>query len=265
MGKRAVLLLIAVLAASNLLMVGSVFAQSTPTPSVPEFTLKLEAHPYDLPPVYETNPYTGDTVMTEESYRVENKSIVVSIKNQPFPTSFNGVNCYLYYYVRVKGHFEESWSVLMRLYASDTEYTTKTYILEDDHELNYKLEGIDSGGEVDFQVKAKAGYDSQVWITDHPTLVGPLSGHYEAGIAMGEESDWSNTQTIKVPANEPLSSTTTPTPSQTPTATQTPTPSPTPNQEPQQTEQIETIIGAAILVAVLGSGLSLLLYLIKRK
>ena len=261
MGKLAVLLLIAVLAASNLLMVSSVFAQSTPKPSVPEFTLKLEAHPYDVPPVYETNPYTGDTVMTEEGYRVENKSIVVSITNQPFPTSFNDVNCYLYYYVRVKGHFEESWSVLTRLYVSDTEYTTKTYILEDDFELGYKLEGIDSGGDVDFQVKAKAGYDSLIWGTDHPTV--PSTGHYEEGIAMGEESDWSNTQTIKVPANKPVSSTTTPTPSQTPTAT--PTPSPTPNQETQQTEQIETIIGAAILVAVLGSGLGLLLYLVKRK
>jgi parallel beta-helix repeat protein len=54
--------------------------------------------------------------------------------------------------------------------------------------------------------------------------------------------------------------TTTPPPANSPT----PTPTATPHQEPQQTELI-TIIGAAIVVAVLGAGLGLLIYLIKRK
>jgi hypothetical protein len=47
--------------------------------------------------------------------------------------------------------------------------------------------------------------------------------------------------------------------------TPTPTPTITPYQEPQQTEQFEIIIGAAIAVAVIGAGLGLLIYLIKRK
>jgi hypothetical protein len=47
--------------------------------------------------------------------------------------------------------------------------------------------------------------------------------------------------------------------------TPTPTPTITPYQEPQQTEQLEIIIGAAIAVAVIGAGLGLLIYLIKRK
>jgi hypothetical protein len=56
------------------------------------------------------------------------------------------------------------------------------------------------------------------------------------------------------------------TPSPSPTATSSPpqTSTPTPSQEPQQTE-LTTIIGAAIAVAVLGAGLGLLIYLIKRK
>jgi len=44
----------------------------------------------------------------------------------------------------------------------------------------------------------------------------------------------------------------------------TPTPTATPHSEPQSTDQ-EIIIGAAITVAVLGAGLGLLIYLIKRK
>jgi hypothetical protein len=61
----------------------------------------------------------------------------------------------------------------------------------------------------------------------------------------------------------------TPTPStspqsETPTSSPAATPTPTPYQEPQQTEQ-ETIIGAAIAAVVIGAGLGLLIYLIKRK
>jgi hypothetical protein len=55
-----------------------------------------------------------------------------------------------------------------------------------------------------------------------------------------------------------------PYPPTSPTPTPTSPPTITPYQEPQQTEQ-EIIIGAAIAVAVIGAGLSLLIYLIKRK
>ncbi len=48
-------------------------------------------------------------------------------------------------------------------------------------------------------------------------------------------------------------------------AAATPTPTPTPTHEPQQTSQTETIIGLAIVIAVLGAGLTFLIYRIKRK
>ena len=56
-----------------------------------------------------------------------------------------------------------------------------------------------------------------------------------------------------------------PTSTPTPTATPEQTPTPTPNQEPQEPIPIETIAGIAIAAAVIGSGLGLLVYLIKRK
>ena len=64
--------------------------------------------------------------------------------------------------------------------------------------------------------------------------------------------------------------TTTPSPTSTPSVSPSPItspeqePSPTPSQEPQQLEQ-EILVGVAITVAVIGAGLALLVYLIKRK
>jgi hypothetical protein len=65
-------------------------------------------------------------------------------------------------------------------------------------------------------------------------------------------------------------STPTPVPSTSPTPTsspaQTSTPTPTPSQEHTLTsEQLETIIGAAVIVTVFAAGAGLLIYLIKRK
>jgi parallel beta-helix repeat protein len=67
----------------------------------------------------------------------------------------------------------------------------------------------------------------------------------------------------------------TPTPEQTSAPEQTPTPTPeqtpatsptsTPTQKPAQEIPFEAIIGAAIVVAVIGVGLGLLIFLIKRK
>jgi parallel beta-helix repeat protein len=58
-----------------------------------------------------------------------------------------------------------------------------------------------------------------------------------------------------------------PTPTLAPTSppTESPSTSPTPSQEPQQTDPAEAIVGVAITAIVLGAGLGLLIYLIKRK
>jgi hypothetical protein len=73
---------------------------------------------------------------------------------------------------------------------------------------------------------------------------------------VSEASDWSDTQTLTIGESQ------TPTPS--PATTPTPT-TPTPSQEPPQTEQIEPILSAAIVVAVIIAVLGLLIYLTKRK
>jgi hypothetical protein len=55
-----------------------------------------------------------------------------------------------------------------------------------------------------------------------------------------------------------------PTLTPTPPPTDSPSTSPTPSQEPQQTGQFQAIAGITIAAIVIGVGLSLLIYLIKR-
>ena len=114
------------------------------------------------------------------------------------------------------------------------------------------LSAIPSGGQVDFQVEALVGHASQAWYIQHP-LFPTIGGYFAPAIAYDSTSGWSNTQTITIGESQ------TPTPSPATTST------PTPSEEPQQTEQIEPIVGAAIVVAVIIAVLGLLIYLIKRK
>lgn len=73
MSKRTVLLLFLVLTASGLVQI-MLACGSVSKPSVPEFTVKLVSHPYDVTPHNLVDPYTG-TVTTYPSYVVENKSM----------------------------------------------------------------------------------------------------------------------------------------------------------------------------------------------
>jgi hypothetical protein len=231
---------------SSLVMVGSVFAQSIPTPSVPEFSLRFVDASYDVPTTYTIDDYTGQNI-THPGYHVENRTIEVRIKNQPF-TSYesNGqiINCYLN--VRIKGSYAENWTTIYGpglgyLTQSKSDYTQVSYSL-DEYEYPF-WDNLNEGGTVDFQVEALIG-----------------SVHRDASIPWapwvfeGEVSGWSNTQTITIESQTP-----TPPEPTTPTS-----PTPLPSEQPQQLGQ-DVILGVAVTVAVLAVGLGLLLYRIKRK
>ena len=165
-------------------------------PSVPEFTVKLVAHPYDVPSTTTTkiDPYTGkETVITTPGYRVENRSIEVVIKNQPFTpyTDADGKEINLYYNVRVKGHFGEYWEELYSRYKdhpsaipvqSSSEFTVLSL------SANYP-----DGAQVDFQVEAILGYY-------YNELAGrPIVPLYVLGSV--DSSGWSSTQTLTIDWN----------------------------------------------------------------
>ena len=229
-------------------------------PYVPEFTVELIDLSYDVPTTYSTDPYTGETI-THPGHRVTNKTIELTIRNQPFDYSANDVTYHLFYNVRIKPHFEENWNELYPLVERHNSsynsfswpyslYVSDSAPCESNSEfIILSLSAYYSpNAQVDFQVEAIIGHDSQFWYIEH-VLAPMYGGYYKPAIAYDTTSGWSNTQTLTISE------------SQTPTSS----PEPTPSQEPQQTDHTTIIVGVAIIVAVLGAGLGFLFYLIKRK
>ena len=170
---------------------------SIPKPSVPEFTVTLVDSSYNVPTTYSTDPYTGDPV-THEGHRVESRTIVVKIKNQPFVPYYDAsrdrtINIYLN--IRVKGHFTEDWKVLYEgAYMppdSGAEYTVRTYVSGTSaYVIDTGSKQIDfpANATVDFQVEAMIGY-----IYRGPGYL------FSSWDFEGETSGWSATQTINLP------------------------------------------------------------------
>jgi len=199
MNKRATLRLIVILTMSSLILVN---VSSTLAQSVPEFTLKLEAHPYDVPTTYGIDPYTGENVAIQEGYHVENKSVVFTIKNQPAT--------YLFYNVRYKGHFGDSWTEVFSyyLYNPVSGDSSPGNLVPQSSSFGYTTITIPAAfpyGEIDFQVQALEWHYIQVFIHDHPMAPPPLNeiGHYEQRFTLDKTSAWSNTQTLTFPAIPP--------------------------------------------------------------
>ena len=245
MNKRFTILLVLLLAVSSLLMVQSAFA-SVAQPSVPEFTVNLVSQPYDVPTTYSIDRYTGENI-THLGYHVENKSIELSVKNQPLVW---GENYTLYYDVRAKGGFEENWTGLYSYSPtapgslppqSSSQYTMLSF------PANYP-----DGSKVDFQVEAvlvnhyKFRTFSDDWLAQHPlasTLDPNLEDIYEEEVHVVGTSGGSDTQTVSFPS-PPLTSTSDLTPETT-------------TDEPLQTLQLGAIIAAISIVMI---SIALLVY-----
>jgi hypothetical protein len=263
MNKRVALLLIAVLAVSSLIAVKPAHAEaSISKPSVPEFTLKLVEHPYDVATTYSTDPYTGENV-THAGYHVENKSIEVSIKNQPFTPyeiqeNENNWSINFFYNIRVKGHFGQDWNEVYHPSdgfprQSDSEYTVESFSStegEDFYATSTSVVHAPSGGQVDFQVEAMVGYV-------HREISIPVPG--TGWVFTGEASGWSNTQTLTINASAPITTPDDGTTSKGGTHEGT-----TSDEATQRMEQSAFILGAVVIGVVVCAGLGLLVYFKKR-
>ncbi len=224
-------------------------------PSVPEFTLRFVDNSYDVPPIYEINPYSGQNITTEPGYHVQNRSIEVSVKNQRF-ISFQGANqslVELYYNIRVKGHFGD-WlgepGSDSYIHRSDSQYTVVTYGLGGNNGSQYfgrRLDELVTDGQADFQVKAIIGYYTTIYESPSPYdwLFGGDGTPAHHDVFTGWESDWSNTQTITIATP---SSTHTFSPSPSPIETPSPQPTTTPAQTPSPPQLVENIPSTILLV-----------------
>lgn len=245
MSKRLVLLFIFILTAPVVVVFKPAYS-SILVPSVPEFTLKFEAHPYYVPPTYTIDPYTGKNVVDKQGYHVENESIVIKIKNQDFSSYVNNTKYYMAYNVRVKGHFGDEWEELYSL----TQCTMSKYLSEKfpkASDSDYTFLSVSANyppdAKVDFQVQTKIGYESQIgvldYIPDHP-LAPPIGSHYEEGIVFDSASDWSNTKTINLSTSASTVNLDLP-------------------------DQLTFIITSALILIPIAAGLGLLIHLSRKK
>ncbi len=220
--KSLCLLLFGMLAASSLLAIQPTHAQSIPKPSVPEFTVKYVDDSTTVPPVYSTDQYTGKSVITQEGYYQQNKSIIITITNLPFTKVLQNQNLTLFYEIEYKGSFGGYWSNI-----NQTSFNSIYEVSEGRRYLAYPdapfsvvtlgfsgnngsarylvynfISDIPDGGKVDFRLRAFIGYFTKVYNYDAyvPGIPGgdptdPIPHYYAF---TGESSDWSNIQTIQI-------------------------------------------------------------------
>ena len=183
--------------------------------------------------------------VTHQCHHVENKSIEVKIKNQPFTpyetqdSTGNEWTINLYYNLRIKGSFSEDW---IELYSAsdgypqqliDSDHTVISYILGEDTDtvLGTKMINFPDDSHVDFQVEAMIGYV-------HREVTVPVPG--TGWLFTGETSGWSETQTTIIhTSTEPETN------------------------SASQTLLLGLLIGTVATSALIGAGL--LLYFTKRK
>ena len=217
-GKSFALILILIMAISslNLLMIKPASGQTStpttssvpiPTPSVPQFTVKL-VNTSDLPTIYWLYPNPDSTVSIPTDNNT-NYTIELTVKNQPFIPPFieNGQNTALSYDVRMKEHYLENWTDVYALtewypVPSNSDYTVIPFPLEVSGEppasYNIKscfyggyysaLNGISAGDQIDFQVETQIGYAHKE-VSPYPS---------PPWLFVGQTSGWSNTQTITI-------------------------------------------------------------------
>ncbi|MCW4018240.1 MAG: hypothetical protein NWF00_06140 [Candidatus Bathyarchaeota archaeon] len=193
----------------------TVAPESTPkpaastSPTIPEFTLRAIDNSYDVSPTNSTDPITGQ-ITNQQGYHVKNGSIVVSIRNQPFSSYYdsNSFPIKLYYQIRVKNHYDNTWHYFPESNAGAAVYFSadnSSYTVREFRHLGNSLEykqgsliDYPSDGKVDFQVEAFSGYFNVTNINPTNLMVHPDDLIYNY---TGQTSGWSDTQTVTIPNN----------------------------------------------------------------
>ena len=183
--KLLALLSVAIIFSSGMLMVEFSSAQSISKPSIPEFTVRLISS-------------------TPENQSV-NKTIELSIKNQPSVSFFN---------VRMRVN-DGNWSLLYPNNnsvpaQSNDPYTILLYTsgylgVENQYNFGYTAQNLSAGDKVDFQVQAMVGRIERVF---NPNFTNQLDIY--PYVFKGETSQWSTIQTVTIPETAGTSTLATP-------------------------------------------------------
>jgi hypothetical protein len=230
--------------------INSVFAQST-KPRIPDFTLNIVEHPYDVAPITTKNPYTGETTITQEGYRATYRTIELCIKNQPFTPyeTSNGNYINLCYNVSIKGHYDNNWKCYPDMWktpliASQDDYTIISFggYVEENDRYSYSVY-IPESGQLDFRVEALIGY-----YTKTEGFQSTIASPYYIHTFSGKTSGWSNIQTITINNDSPSTSTPPPLTSSAPSNNSTSSTSNSSNSENPNLFSLTSWIGITLVV-----------------
>jgi hypothetical protein len=252
-------------------------AESVPKPAVPEFGVQYIDYSYDVPSTYGIDQFTGKTVIIQQSYRVDQKSVQLIVKNQQYASIVDdsGNTTTIYYNFRYKGAYGDEWryypfgdsgqgahrfglydiNIPAAFPATDSQYTNITLYMG----LLFGVEAneLTIGDQIDFQVQAQVGHINP-----------PIDGFYSFS---GQKSEWSPTQTITIGENSvttaPQPNSTNPAVNPTEAPATTPTSTPTsPNIDNQpETVPLDTFIAVTVALTLTITALTLLLLRRQRK
>jgi len=199
--KCLVFLFVAIIIVSNLIIEEQVNAQAIPKTSVPDFTVKLIDNSYDVSPTTSsiTNYYTNKTTtINVPGYHIQNMTIQISIKNQPYPMTVDGNKTYLIYQIQRKPHFANAtqWLNVSQIPVSPlvvssdgSGYTTESYPA-------YYI----AGDQIDFRVQAILQYQHTIYEYTRLPVFGSEVGYYPFNVTDPyQTSEWSAAKTIEVP------------------------------------------------------------------
>jgi len=197
LGKKFALLLSFIVVLSLLsveLSVAPVNMPSNPSVAPEVVSVVVNHNPIWRPPIYTTNPYTGEVTETSPGMYLQNGTVDVTIKNRPFTPyvdkNGNYINVCYTFFMRQNGPFDD-WSEYISSvhgpwYAvyqqSDSEYTVITFIYNGTSGPAPFFSVVSSGARRSFYVQAVTGY----FYRDENIGAGYFNSVYE-----GEGSLWS--------------------------------------------------------------------------
>ncbi len=171
-------------------------AQTIPKPSVPEFTLRFIDSSYDIPATTSKDPFNGQQIITP-SRHVEQWSIEIRIKNVDFipikiqDSNNNTIDAVFCYVIQWKPRFSDNgWFTLFEAFYS---YLPQSSGAETIRRINMTMPTNNE----QFDVSEWSRYiptDSQLNFRVKAMIGGPNDVYN----FKGEESDWSNTQTLNL-------------------------------------------------------------------
>ena len=226
LSKYLSLCLLVILATSSMIMVSSTTAQSVPTPSVPEFTLKI------------TDIMVGGGLETE-------------IINQPIIPNGHD-SAWIYYDFRYKWHESTNWyhhepdpTKWERQYLSQVGTTGVTRRIGSPNSY-YEILGSSTSHQLDVQIRAINGYAKEGIPYAPPIGVEPGDNP----VIVVNTSEWSETVTIILPDYKPETATTTPRATINPTPMSSTEPSPTFTQTTSPVPSNDFVVAITIAFSI---------------